>query len=81
MFNIGLIFGAHMVTDKQFPLKISQSYKHRTETDKRSQEVDRRFKVFIYLAVIATQTQTTPHCSQQPHCRELVAELSAGYPT
>lgn len=68
-----------MFTDKQFALKISQSYKPEAEINKRTWELDRRFEGFIYLTVIATQT--APHGSQQPQCRKPVAEFSAGYPT
>ena len=47
-----------MVTDKQFALKISQSYKARAEIEERSWELDRRFEGFIYVAVIATHTDS-----------------------
>lgn len=57
MLNICLVFAAHMFTDKQFALKISQIYKPEAEINKRSLELDRRFEGFIYLAVVATQTQ------------------------
>lgn len=48
-----------MVTGKQFALKISQSYKPKAETDKRSRELDRRFERFIYLATHTDSNYTT----------------------
>lgn len=70
MFNIWLIFGAHMVTDKQFALKISWSYKPKAEIDKWSRELDRRSEGFIYPAVIATHRLKLYHITPNSHIAE-----------
>lgn len=74
MINVWLTFSAHMVTNKQLALKISQSYKPMAEIAKRTKAA--RWKIWrIHLSCSDynsdRQIQTAPKSSQQPICREL----------